>query len=48
LAWTDAPVDRKYAISGIYSAMLSEEGYEQTARLLTDTKGFSLVGSEGY
>jgi glyoxalase family protein len=46
-AWTDAPVDREHAICGFHSATLSEEGYEQTARLLTDTMGFSLVGSEG-
>ena len=47
LAWADAPVDREHAICGFHSATLSEEGYEQTARLLTDTMGFSLVGSEG-
>jgi glyoxalase family protein len=46
-AWTDAPVDREHAICGFHSATLSEEGYEQTARLLTDTMGFSRVGSEG-
>jgi catechol 2,3-dioxygenase-like lactoylglutathione lyase family enzyme len=46
-AWTDAPVDREHAICGFHSATLSEEGYEQTARLLTDTMGVSLVGSDG-
>jgi glyoxalase family protein len=46
-AWTDAPVDREHAICGFHNATLSEEGYEQTARLLTDTMGFPLVGSEG-
>jgi glyoxalase family protein len=46
-AWKDAPVDREHAICGFHSATLSEEGYEQTARLLTDTMGFSLVGNEG-
>jgi glyoxalase family protein len=46
-AWTDAPVDREHAICGFHSSTLSEEGYEQTARLLTDTMGFSLVGNEG-
>jgi glyoxalase family protein len=45
-AWKDAPVDREHAICGFHSATLSEEGYEQTARLLTDTMGFSLVGEE--
>jgi glyoxalase family protein len=46
-AWQGAPVDREHAICGFHSATLSEEGYEQTARLLTDTMGFSLVGNEG-
>ena len=46
-AWKDAPVDREHAICGFHSATLSEEGYEQTAPLLTDTMGFSLVGNEG-
>ena len=45
--WRDAPVDREHAICGFHSATLSEEGYEQTARLLTDTMGFSLVGNDG-
>ena len=46
-AWKDAPVDREHAICGFHSATLSEEGYEQTARLLTETMKFSLVGNEG-
>jgi glyoxalase family protein len=46
-AWHDAPVDREHAICGFHSATLSEEGYEQTARLLTDTMGFSPAGNEG-
>jgi glyoxalase family protein len=46
-AWKDSPVDRQHAICGFHSATLSEEGYEQTARLLTETMGFSLVGNEG-
>ena len=47
LAWQQSPVDREHAICGFHSATLSEEGYEQTARLLTDTMRFSLVGNEG-
>src|SRR5205823_193897 len=47
LAWQQSPVDREHAICGFHSATLSEEGYEQTARLLTDTMGFSLAGNEG-
>ena len=47
LAWKDGPVDGEHAICGFHSATLSEEGYEQTARLLTDTMRFSLDGNEG-
>jgi catechol 2,3-dioxygenase-like lactoylglutathione lyase family enzyme len=47
LAWQQSPVDREHAICGFHSATLSEEGYEQTARLLTETMGFALVGNEG-
>jgi len=47
LASRDTAVDSEHAIGGFHSATLSEEGYEQTARLLTDTMGFSLVGNEG-
>jgi glyoxalase family protein len=46
LAWTGWTVDRENAICGFHSATVSEEGYEQTARLLTETMGFALVGSE--
>ncbi len=35
------------AITGFHSATLSEEGYEQTARLLEETMGMTFVGSEG-
>ena len=47
LARTGSTVDRAHAICGFHGATISEEGYEQTARLLTATMGFSLVGSEG-
>jgi catechol 2,3-dioxygenase-like lactoylglutathione lyase family enzyme len=47
LAWKDSPVAAEHAICGFHSATLSEEGYEQTARLLTATMGFALAGSEG-
>jgi glyoxalase family protein len=46
-AWKQSPVDAEHAICGFYSATLSEEGYEQTARLLTETMGLALVGNEG-
>ena len=46
-AWKGSHVGAEHAICGFHSATLSEEGYEQTARLLQDTMGFDLVGSEG-
>jgi glyoxalase family protein len=46
-AWKDGPVEIEHAIGGFHSATVSEDGYEQTARLLTDTMGFAPVGSEG-
>ena len=35
------------AIQSFHSATISEEGYERTARLLTETMGFHLVAQEG-
>jgi glyoxalase family protein len=46
-AWKHSQVDPEHAICGFHSATLSEEGYEQTARLLTDTMGFAAAGQEG-
>jgi glyoxalase family protein len=46
-AWKQAPVDPEHAICGFHSATLSEEGYEETARLLAEAMGFALVGNEG-
>lgn len=37
----------EFAIHGFHSATLSEEGFQQTAFLLTDTFGFRLIGQEG-
>src|SRR5688572_15224859 len=34
------------SIPSIHSATLAEEGYEKTARLLTDVMGFTLAGQE--
>jgi glyoxalase family protein len=45
-AWTAGPVPMDHAIHGFHSASISQEGYENTARLLTDVMGFSLVGNE--
>ena len=46
-AYEAEPVPVEYAIHGFHSATLSEEGYEKTAALLTDTLGFQLVKQEG-
>jgi catechol 2,3-dioxygenase-like lactoylglutathione lyase family enzyme len=46
-AWKGGPVEAEHAICGFHSATLSEEGYEQTARLLQDTMGLSFVGNDG-
>jgi catechol 2,3-dioxygenase-like lactoylglutathione lyase family enzyme len=45
-AWQGGPIPAKYAICGFHSATLSEEGYERTAKLLTDTLGFRPIGQE--
>jgi glyoxalase family protein len=48
LAWTGADVEARHAICGFHSATLSQEGYEQTARLLTRTLGFTEAGNDGH
>ena len=47
LAWKHGSVVAEHAICGFHSATLSEEGYEQTTRLLQDTMGFVPAGNEG-
>jgi glyoxalase family protein len=44
--WKESPVAKEHAIRGFHSATLSEEGYERTASLLTDTMGFKLVAKD--
>jgi glyoxalase family protein len=44
--WKDSPVSKEYAIRGFHSATLSEEGYERTASLLTNTMGFKLIAQD--
>jgi catechol 2,3-dioxygenase-like lactoylglutathione lyase family enzyme len=41
------PVPTESAIRGFHGVTLSEEGYETTARLLTDVMGFRADGNEG-
>ena len=44
---TRGPIPQEHAIVGFHSAAISEEGYESTARLLTDVMGFRVDGNEG-
>jgi glyoxalase family protein len=44
--WKENPIRKEHAIRGFHSATLSEEGYERTASLLTDTMGFKLVAKD--
>jgi glyoxalase family protein len=44
--WKESPISKEHAIKGFHSATLSEEGYEHTASLLTDTLGFKLIAKD--
>lgn len=46
-AYKQGAVPVEYALHGFHSAALSEEGYQQTAALLTATFGFKLLHQEG-
>ncbi len=46
IEWTRGPIGAESAIRGIAGATLSEEGYEQTAKLL-ERMGFSLTAEHG-
>jgi glyoxalase family protein len=46
IIWKDSPVAPEHAIRGFHSATLSEEGFERTASLLTDTLGFKLAAKD--
>lgn len=45
--YNGGPVPLRYAIRGFHSATLTEEGYQKTASLLSETMGFKLLGQEG-
>jgi glyoxalase family protein len=45
-AWKEGPVPAEHAIRGIHTVTLLEDGYERTARLLTETLGFHPRSSE--
>ena len=46
-AWQSGPVPPEFAIRGFHSATLCEPDHRQTAKLLTDTMGFELLGQDG-
>ena len=46
-AWGGGGVPEEYAIRGLHGVTVHEEGYERTARLLTETLRFTLLGQEG-
>jgi catechol 2,3-dioxygenase-like lactoylglutathione lyase family enzyme len=41
--WKEGPVPAEYSTRGFHSVTVSEEGYERTATLLTETLGFHLA-----
>lgn len=46
-AWEQGPVPAEHAIRGFHHVTLSENGYERTATLLTDTLGFKQIAKQG-
>src|SRR6476620_1977226 len=45
--WPDNPVPAEHALHGFHSVSAALEGYERTARLLTDTFGYRLIDESG-
>lgn len=45
--WEGSPVPPEFAVRGFFGVALSEEGYERTAALLSETLGFRLTGEKG-
>jgi glyoxalase family protein len=45
--WPDSPVPLKHALHGFHSVSAALEGYERTARLLTDNFGYHLIAESG-
>lgn len=44
--WEKSPVPQEKQLLGFHHVTLSEEGYEKTAKLLTETMGFRLIAEE--
>jgi glyoxalase family protein len=45
--WPDSPVPLEHALHGFHSVSAALEGYERTARLLTDSFGYRLIEQSG-
>jgi len=45
--WPDSPIPADHAVHGFHSVSAALEGYERTARLLTETFGYRLVDESG-
>jgi glyoxalase family protein len=45
--WSDGATPREHSLRGFHGVSVSLEGYEQTARLLTQTFGYQLVEQSG-
>jgi glyoxalase family protein len=45
--WADSPVAAEHALRGFHSVSAALEGYERTARLLTDSFGYRLIDESG-
>ena len=45
--WPNSPVAAEHAVRGFHSVSAALEGYERTARLLTETLGYRLVQESG-
>jgi glyoxalase family protein len=46
-AWPGSPVPPEHSLRGFHSVSAALEGYERTARLLTETFGYQLAGEAG-
>ena len=45
--WPDSPVPAEHAVRGFHSVSAALEGYERTARLLTESFGYRLIDESG-
>ncbi len=45
--WADGPIPAQHAVHGFHSVSAALEGYERTARLLTDSFGYGLIATSG-